>query len=187
MDLATTINQTIDAAVQQAGKGKTWLSTCNDSTSSYALDTNCWAYGLSSNNFRSRAVWNSYLTRSDGPTLIAQLGQTSTQFAVAANHFTPNGIVAGATVRYLKADGTTLTATIAGTVQIGSTDIRLIMFTAPMNAFDVGSALLLPANFTDYVNFAYHDRAGLLPFGQHGRNQGKLPLCGKIFNGHLIP
>ena len=148
LDLLTTINTTINAAVAANGQ-KPWLSTDNDSTSSYVLNTSCWAYNLSTNKFRSRAVYGP-LARHDGPTLIAEEGKTTTRFAIVANHYTENGITG--TCRFLKSNGTVLAATISNSARIWTTDIRLVIFSAPIAATDVGAAKLMPSNLGDYLS-----------------------------------
>jgi hypothetical protein len=37
------------------------------------------------------------------------------------------------------------------------------------------------------VNFGLHDRAGLVPWLPHQKRVGPVPLCGKMFCGHLFP
>ena len=36
-------------------------------------------------------------------------------------------------------------------------------------------------------NFGLHDRAGLVPWLHHQKRRGPVPLCGKMFCGHLFP
>lgn len=150
MDFATDILDAIEPFVQ-AGGTLPWLSTQDDSAPDYAIDTDCWTYGYSANNFRSRAVL-SPIGRYGGPTLIREAGRSSTRFAVAANHFVGTYKTGGA-CRWIKADGTPVEREIVNSVQIGTSDVRLILLDQPVDYSDVEAAWLLPADADDYLEW----------------------------------
>ena len=59
-----------------------------------------------------------------------------------------------------------------------------------ISVFGNAHPMILPiwrASGIQIVNFGLHDRAGLIPWLTHNKKQGKLPLCGKQFCGHLFP
>jgi hypothetical protein len=59
-----------------------------------------------------------------------------------------------------------------------------------ISVFGIAHPKILPiwkASGIPIVNFGLHDRGGLIPWLKHKKHEGKLPLCGKQFCGHLFP
>lgn len=146
-DLLTTVTSAFTAAFAAPGAGAAWLSVADDATPSYAMDAANWATPLSTNQFRSRAVWNSFLGSKDGPTLLAVSGSTATKWCVTAKHF---GAFTSGTVRWITADGTVVSRTIVAGVQIDNTDIWMMQLNADIDVVSdgVAGAMLLPTDYT---------------------------------------
>ena len=121
-------------------QAKAWLANQNNSTPSFSLNANCWANGYAPTNFGSRAVFNPWAGNCDGPTLI------HAQFGICAAHF---GHPTSGTCIFLAPDGSLVTATVSGGMQIGTTDIWLVYFATPVAG--ITPALLPPTNLTDYL------------------------------------
>lgn len=153
-DLVEEIRATVDLALQTSTT-TSLFSTRNNATSTYVRHSGCWAV-IAGVDLSPLAVWNSADDNKYGCVLVHN------QIGVVADHVWGDGSggpgvsTIGATFRFLKADGSVATGTVAtsGYTRVAH-DLALVKFTSALSG--VGIARVLPENYFDYFR---HARAG---------------------------
>jgi hypothetical protein len=150
--LGAHVNGAVDAAISEGGT-LPLFSMKNHAASSYTRNSSCW---MSEYNFTGVSPWNSTGANTRGGTLV------SPRHAIWADHY---NIANGATLRFVAGNGSVTSRTVANSVRVGASDIRVGVLDS-----DVPEAIafykVLPANWRDFLFTLSPARTGIIALDQ---------------------